>query len=186
MQPLCLIISHLFLLSWMPWVGGSIIIQHRLKVEDFEDSGDETALNGIRLYCVNPNNRRGRYATVESEMGRWGKWTHVTWCNTGFLDSFKLRVEPQQFFLFGDNTAVNNIKFRCSGSRAELEGDGMAWGSWGSWSDKCPNGYICGLKTRVEAPQGIGDDTALNDVQFLCCIYPTPTYLNLRGSFINR
>ena len=46
-------------------------------------------------------------------------------------------------------------------------------GGWGSWSDPqyCPQGhYVCGLRQRVERPQGRdGDDTAMNAVSFYCC-----------------
>ncbi|KAK2850882.1 hypothetical protein Q5P01_007158 [Channa striata] len=164
-------------------------------------SGDDTALNGIRLYCVNPNSRDGHYTTVESSVGSWGEWTPVRRCNTGYLLSFMLRVEPPQgrgddtaannikwgewtpvkwcvsqflasFMLrveprqgWGDDTGANNIKFKCSRSGAELEGDGMKWGSWGNWSLKCPEDAICGLQTLLEPPQGTGDDSALNDVE---------------------
>ncbi|KAK2898144.1 vitelline membrane outer layer protein 1-like [Channa argus] len=195
MQQLCLIMSQVFLLSWMPWVGGQsrhsyqLIVRYStswgdwghidmcpegsyasgfsIKVERNQGSGDDTALNGIRLYCVNPNNRVGPYTTVESSVGRWGEWTPVKSCSTGYLASFMLRVEPAQGD--GDDTSVNNLKFICSGSGAQLEGHGMEWGSWGTWSNKCPKGAICGLQTRVESPQGNGDDTSLNDVQFFCC-----------------
>ena len=45
-------------------------------------------------------------------------------------------------------------------------------GQWGNWSEivKCTaNNVICGLRVQIEAPQGIGDDTALNNVDFHCC-----------------
>lgn len=46
-------------------------------------------------------------------------------------------------------------------------------GHWGRWSDPqyCPRDYyVCGLKQRVETPQGgDGDDTAMNAVAFYCC-----------------
>lgn len=47
-------------------------------------------------------------------------------------------------------------------------------GRWGSWSDPqyCPQGhYVCGLRQRVEPPQGGrgSDDTAMNAVAFYCC-----------------
>ncbi|KAK2850863.1 hypothetical protein Q5P01_007153 [Channa striata] len=195
MQQFGLIVSHVFLLSLTPWVGGQSRHSYELrvrystdwgdwghadmcpegfyasgfsiKVERKQGNGDDTALNGVRLYCVNSNNRGGPHTTVESSVGRWGEWTPVKWCSSGYLASFMLRVEPSQGS--GDDTSVNNIKFICSGSGAQLEGDGMEWGSWGTWSNKCPKSAICGLKTRVEAPQGDGDDTALNDVEFFCC-----------------
>ncbi len=47
--------------------------------------------------------------------------------------------------------------------------DSTNWGDWGGWSDACEGKGICGIKTRVEAPQGRGDDTALNDVCMFCC-----------------
>ena len=68
----------------------------------------------------------------------------------------------------GDDTAANNIKFRCT-SNPILEGDGTGWGEYGGWSKECRNGGICGIETKMEKRQGKGDDTALNDVRFLCC-----------------
>ncbi len=46
---------------------------------------------------------------------------------------------------------------------------GMGWGSWQGWT-RCPaNTYVCGLEQRVEGSQGDNDDTAVNDIQILCC-----------------
>lgn len=76
-----------------------------------------------------------------------------------------------------DDTEANYIKFKCrdfAGSQQSYElsrppGSG-AYGSYGGWSDSCPaNSAICGISTRVEGPQGGGDDTALNDVRLFCC-----------------
>lgn len=39
------------------------------KVEQPQGSGDDTALNGIRLYCVNPQNKQEQVIR-ESAVGR--------------------------------------------------------------------------------------------------------------------
>lgn len=97
---------------------------------------------------------------------RWGAWSEPLWCpRRGFLVAFSLRVEAPE--TYGDNTAANNVRFRCSDG-TELEGPGLTWGDFGEWSKPCPKG-MCGLQTKVEQPRGLWDDTALNDVRFFCC-----------------
>ncbi|XP_051536965.1 vitelline membrane outer layer protein 1-like isoform X2 [Myxocyprinus asiaticus] len=132
---------------------------------------DDTALNGIRLHCIDPSKNsaysREHYSTVQSEVGSWGTWTNIKWCSSGFLKTFQLRVESSQGG--GDDTAANNIRFTCSENGEVLEGSGMSWGDWGDWSNTCPGKGICGIKTSIEEPQHSGDDTALNDVMMYCC-----------------
>ncbi|XP_036443929.1 vitelline membrane outer layer protein 1-like [Colossoma macropomum] len=140
-----------------------------LRVE-YPISGDDSALNGIRLHCVNtPSGKawNSHFATVKSDAGSWGVWTEPKYCPSGMLISFQLRVEGHQGD--GDDTAANNIKFQCSGIQLELVGEGTSWGEWGGWSTHCRGKGICGIQTKVEPPQGSGDDTALNDVKFFCC-----------------
>lgn len=97
---------------------------------------------------------------------RWGAWSEPVWCpDRGFLTAFALRVEAAE--TPGDNTAANNVRFRCSDG-SELEGPGLSWGEFGEWSDACSKG-VCGLQTKIEAPRGLGDDTALNDLRLFCC-----------------
>ncbi|XP_067280457.1 vitelline membrane outer layer protein 1 homolog [Pseudorasbora parva] len=134
-----------------------------LRVEN-PINGDDTALNGIRLYCADWS--RGFVSSIESDTGYWGDWTDVKWCFNGYLKAFQLRVESRKGK--GDDTAANNIRFWCSDG-SWLEGDGTSWGDWGDWSQTCWGKGICGLSTRIEEKQGKGDDTALNDVHMYCC-----------------
>ncbi|XP_068786448.1 vitelline membrane outer layer protein 1 isoform X2 [Struthio camelus] len=127
-----------------------------LKVEPSQSGRDNTALNGIRLRCQDNS-------IIESLVGKWGTWTSFQVYPRGYLISFSLRTEKSQGG--GDDTAANHIRFRCSDATV-LVGDGLSWGSFGPWSNSC---NICGLQTKVEPPQGLQDDTSLNNGKFFCC-----------------
>uniref|UniRef100_A0A2K5TV89 Vitelline membrane outer layer protein 1 homolog n=1 Tax=Macaca fascicularis TaxID=9541 RepID=A0A2K5TV89_MACFA len=138
-----------------------------LKVEPSQGIlGDDTALNGIRLHCVR-GSVLGNTQVVDSQSGSWGEWSEPLWCRGGaYLVAFSLRVEAPT--TLGDNTAANNVRFRCSDGE-ELQGPGLSWGDFGDWSDPCPKG-VCGLQTKIQGPRGLSDDTALNDVRLFCCL----------------
>lgn len=104
---------------------------------------------------------------THSSLCSFGEWTNPLYCPSGVLSSFQLRVEPHQG-LFGDDTAANNIKFRCS-SNPTLEGTGTEWGEYGYWSEVCADGGICGVETKMEEYQYGLDDSTLNDIRFHCC-----------------
>ncbi|XP_053574311.1 vitelline membrane outer layer protein 1 homolog [Bombina bombina] len=148
--------------SWCP--SGYVARGFSVKVEPSQGKGDDTALNGIRLHCVNIQNIQEQ-AIISSAEGGWGSWSSAFWCLDSQLIAFSLRVEPHQGS--GDDTAANNIKFKCSNNQV-IEGSGLQWGSYGQWSLDCANG-ICGIQNKVEGAQGRRDDTALNDVRFFCC-----------------
>ncbi|KAM5173046.1 vitelline membrane outer layer protein 1 homolog [Mantella aurantiaca] len=139
---------------------GTVATGFSLKVEDDQGWNDDTALNGIFLYCTKIFSQ-AVIKEIKSSVGAFGYRRSNFFCKNGYLESFSLRVGP--------NTAATNIKFQCSNSEI-LEGDGMNWGTYGKYSDKCPLG-ICSITTRVQTPQGIWkDDTSLNDVRFSCCM----------------
>ncbi|XP_015706664.1 vitelline membrane outer layer protein 1 homolog [Coturnix japonica] len=123
---------------------------------------DDTALNGIQLLC----NEKG---VITSSEGLWGSWLPARGCpRSSRLTSFRLRVEPPRGG-FRDDTAANDASFMCSDGTV-LDGGGGARGQWGNWSQPCPTHVgICGIRTRVEAPQRSQDDTGLNDAAMVCC-----------------
>ncbi|KAM4581618.1 vitelline membrane outer layer protein 1 homolog [Odontesthes bonariensis] len=148
---------------------GFFAIGFSVRVEPMQYLGDDTALNGIRLVCSKYGERNFLYY-VESHTGHTGEWSHPQYCPEGVLTSFQLRVEPHQG-MFGDDSAVNNIKFRCS-SNPIIEAPGLSFGDYGNWSEDCVNGAICGIETKVEDYQYGLDDSALNDVRLYCCDKP--------------
>ncbi|XP_067278863.1 vitelline membrane outer layer protein 1-like [Pseudorasbora parva] len=141
-----------------------------LMVEKNKFFWDNTALNGIRLYCVSQTKGLtvlSEDSSIQSGVGSWGKWTDIKWCPSGFLTAFQLRVESAKEI--GDNTAANNIRFNCSRGTV-LEGEGTDQGEWGEWSPPGLGRGICGIRTKIEEKQGFtGDDTALNDVRMFRC-----------------
>ncbi|XP_056425632.1 vitelline membrane outer layer protein 1 homolog, partial [Hyla sarda] len=128
-------------------------------------SGDNTALNAIRLYCTFPDSQ-DKQETITSTVGGAGTWGDEYWCPSGNLKYFILRVQAPQDE--GDDTAANNILMICSDSTV-LEPKGGQLGTFGKISGKCSSG-ICAIQTRLEPSQGPEeDDTQLNDVKFRCC-----------------
>ncbi|CAG2233809.1 unnamed protein product [Mytilus edulis] len=149
-----------------------------MKIEGRQKSGDDTALNAIRLHCSNPNweDPNNISGTIIGKEGPFGMWRDVAICPYGeVMVSFSLQFES----LFNkdniDNTAANYVRFKCrkidSPSSGTTLGTSGVWGEYGAWSEYCAVGSaICGIKVRIQLPQGGSiDDTALNDVQFTCC-----------------
>ncbi|XP_039380161.1 vitelline membrane outer layer protein 1 homolog [Mauremys reevesii] len=158
---------------WGTWTWIDMCPEHfyamgySIKMEEYGGASDDTALNGIRLFCIKINSTSSAVYTVESDSGKFGQWSGITWCPTGFLTAFQLKVEVPQGIL--DDTAANNIKFRCS-SGAIIEGTGGSFGDYGGWSNACTRGGICGIETKQDPyHNAFVDDTALNDVRFFCC-----------------
>ncbi|XP_063886877.1 vitelline membrane outer layer protein 1 homolog [Scylla paramamosain] len=151
---------------------GSYARAFELKVEKQHwGVDDDTSVNAIRLYCYNAAGEPTGNVT-SSTMNR-GSWTGVYSCDEGdFLYGYNLKSQPDQGSLT-DDTAANALRMYCRQTSDYLESPGNKWGSWLEPSF-CRSGMgVCGLMTLVEEDQGtFGDDTALNDVRFLCCDLP--------------
>ncbi|XP_051777969.1 vitelline membrane outer layer protein 1 homolog, partial [Erpetoichthys calabaricus] len=91
--------------------NGWIAYGFAMKVEAPQGSGDDTALNGIRLFCKASEVSTDTFS-IESESGLWGTWTEPMWCREGFLKAFLLKVQHPK--MYDDETAANDIKFICS------------------------------------------------------------------------
>ncbi|XP_063420137.1 vitelline membrane outer layer protein 1 homolog [Mytilus trossulus] len=152
---------------------GHYAIGFRMKIEGQDK--DRSELNAIEIICGS----RGSYLCgdrASSGQQKWGNWTGEALCpaNT-FLTAFSLQVDP--YDVDKDSTGVNYIRFRCRYFNGEFIAEDLTYppgigpfGTYGEWSDTCSiNSAICGLQTKIEAPQGEDDDTALNDAKFFCC-----------------
>ncbi|XP_069805591.1 vitelline membrane outer layer protein 1 homolog [Dendropsophus ebraccatus] len=144
--------------------SGSRLTGFYMKVDRKTVTVDNSAVNAIFLFCtdISTGNRVG---TVTSAGGNFGTDGPEYNCKPGtYVVAFALSVGKKNSF---DDTGINNFRFKCSDGTT-ITGDGMPWGIWGGWSDKCPNG-MSAIKTRFQHDQGpFKDDTALNDAQFLC------------------
>uniref|UniRef100_A0A8C4QTR9 Vitelline membrane outer layer protein 1 homolog n=1 Tax=Eptatretus burgeri TaxID=7764 RepID=A0A8C4QTR9_EPTBU len=155
--------------SWTQpqWCPRGHLSAFRLRVQAPQGAfRDDTAANNIDFKCSDNSTLVGR-GTTDGEYGSWSEDCGPQWCPYGHLSAFRLRVQSPQG-AFRDDTAANNIDFKCSHG-ATLEGRGTTSGTYGSWSEDCGKKAICGLRTKIEKWLGIRDDTALNDVQFYCC-----------------
>jgi len=171
-----------------------------LRIESKQGNGDDTALNEIRLNCGNndeitsarmgwgyyrgwtmcPAGSRMNHAKLryESNQGRRRKKR-----SPGILDWIptpKINIPSFSSRRSTDDTAANGLRFQCASADLQIfqmsggiqyPGDGY-WGVWTEW-DSCPYGsVIYGIDTMVEDCESGCDDTALNQVEFVCTKLP--------------
>ncbi|XP_071177737.1 vitelline membrane outer layer protein 1-like [Mytilus edulis] len=122
---------------------------------------DDSGLNAIRLKCRRGTSAPNTGGTITAREGPWGRWTKALNCRSG------KRLGT------GDDTSANSVRFKCrkinGGKKGDLGKSGIR-GKFGAWSKTCPErSAICGMQVRMAPRQGVGDDTALNDVRFYCC-----------------
>ncbi|MEN8218926.1 MAG: hypothetical protein ABFS56_21650 [Pseudomonadota bacterium] len=166
---------------WGNWGGwqycppGTFAAGYAMKVEHSIGKGDDTAVNGIKLYCVNTSGEK--VANITSLVGPWGSWREGANCHkTAVFNGSSQSFEPSR--KDQDDTATNSVRFKCTDGKTIQAAGSMPWGKWGphvSCPDKEFMGLkirtaICGIQTRVE-PSIDGDDTALNGANYACCAY---------------
>ena len=164
--------------SWGSWQtcydicpANSFAYSVAIRAEASQGAGDDTAMNGIKLECYD-RNTGGYMGFITSHAGFWGDWlpriVPTPYVVGNPYVSGLMRIEAPQGI--GDDTAANDVAMR---GLMETTFNTPPWATpWGTWGQVawCPTGTaICGVNTRMEAPQGVGDDTALNGVAFACC-----------------
>jgi len=161
--------------NWGTWAScasycpaGSFAYGFSHKSELSQGAGDDSALNGIMLNC-NDRNTGAWTANVTSSTGAWGNWLGLAMCPNADspMTQGNLQLEASQGI--GDDTSANRLSGACRNGTALNPPSNTAFGTWRGWVS-CPAGTaVCGMKTRVEGSQGVGDDTSLNGVQLECC-----------------
>uniref|UniRef100_A0A452J3R8 Vitelline membrane outer layer 1 homolog n=1 Tax=Gopherus agassizii TaxID=38772 RepID=A0A452J3R8_9SAUR len=108
------------------------------------------------------------YTLTVPDGGQWGDWGgKKDFCPRGYANGFALKVK---FFpspcpgVKRNDAALNGILLYCT--------DGSVFESmvgWGHWTGVhwCPKSNLI-FSLRVKPSQGLGDDTAANNIQFKC------------------
>jgi len=134
------------------------VVSFSQKVEQNQGRRDDTALNGICLYCSDGKK-------ICSKVGRYGTWAKSGTCSAGFNKAnFKLE---RHLGNGKDDTAANELVLYCSSGGAYRTSNAGEWGDWQGLMSCASGQKICGLKTRVEAEAK--DKSGLNGVELMCC-----------------
>jgi len=177
-------------LQWGDWGPAQIcpndahVYAFALKVEVDQGDGDDTTLNGIKLYCRNGHE-------VTSKVGPWGSWGSKKQCPQGrVFDGAELVSRPEippieehlrldHFFRFatsgqngvGPRRSDSNIPvllrlrknldntgannlFMICQGNIALDGEGSPNGIRSGHSVCPPGKAICGLQTKVQGKRG--------------------------------
>ena len=148
---------------------GTYVSGFSLKVEGHQGQSDDTALNNIKLSCSGSYQNSYFEFEADAKTG-WGNYGGNSYCpNQTFMKGFSLKVESDRAF-GDDDTAVNDMKAFCGHQFVEVQSsNGQKFGRFGSQA-YCPGqSSVCGLSVKSEEPQGMADDTAVNDVTMYCC-----------------
>ena len=156
---------------------GQYVYGYALRSEEYYGmSGDDTALNAVKLYCAEQPGAHDDTSTfITSTEGEWGDYSAAWFCNgienpvTGFV------MKSEAPLGYADDTAANKLDFFCRDGERISADTSSDFGDWLS-EHYCPEGQaIAGIQTRVQSPQGADvDDTSLNGVRFICRDYHVP------------
>jgi len=98
--------------NWGSWTGKKMCPEEKyigaasVRFEDPID-GDDTALNGLKIYCVDKYWSNGEIIMVFN--GNWGSWKSWGYKQRKLVKGAKVRFEASQGR--GDDTALNGIQF---------------------------------------------------------------------------
>jgi hypothetical protein len=140
-----------------------------MQVEAKLGSGkDDTALNNVRLSCFDFKGQEVGDIETFKPFINWGEWGRKTVCPKGeYFISAQLKVEPRQGK--GDDTAANAVRFVCTKGKLLESNNGERWGEWYGVPWQRRGAAICGIRGKIESPQGSGDNTALNNLKVYYC-----------------
>jgi len=119
--------------NWGRWKGwsmcpyGKYIGAANVRFEDSQGVGDDTALNGLAIWCVDKGWRNGEVKIVYA--GNWGRWKGWSYKPYKLVKGARVRYEDSQGG--GDDTAMNGIQFNVEKpnfgiSRSQITGEWVA------------------------------------------------------------
>lgn len=168
--------------EWKDWVetnrGGLYACGAELRFEKWQQQGDDTGANGLKLrYCGLKDWRNQQSQTIWS--GHWGDWKGWVMCPYGkYIGGANVRFQDYQGIGLdhdwkpADDTALNGLRIWCvhqdwTGGEEKSVFEGF-WGGWKGMK-KSTGKLVKGARVRNEGYQGTGndhDDTALNGIEF--------------------
>ena len=175
--------------EWHQCPSGTFAYAYQLKVAPYDPNptSDNTALDGIKLYCgIPPSNGGDSSRTsglniageVTSSVGSLGQWGPIVNCSGEPLIGFALEVVAYKGTSFrklwkSDTDDVGAIAFNGYARQTlictnpELQEYHDPAGQW-TPAQFCEKGYkVCGIKTQVD--EYASDKTGLNNVELKCC-----------------